>query len=98
VIEFTSPAGAKEATAFFVKAAIHALRGTKLSRFTVTGVPGSKGVIAREGGTTIAYWREGRCALSDFGFDSVQIKAAPLTQPVIAGIQRLYKRTHGACP
>jgi prepilin-type processing-associated H-X9-DG protein len=98
VMEFSSDAGAQAAAAYMLKGAIQNQKGAKIAHFKVKGVPGARGITAHSGNasTANAYWADGHCTFGSG--DYVPEHAGPLSKPVIAGIQSLYRRVKGACP
>lgn len=98
-IEFTSPTGAQAGAGDFLATAVTQQKGAKVSRFRIKAVPSARGVLARyPGGTSTAnvYWTEGQCAFGSGDF--IPKQAGPVTAPVVAGVERLYRRTGGTCP
>jgi hypothetical protein len=98
-IEFTSPTGAEAGAGDLFTTAVTQQHGAQVSRFRIRAVPSARGLLARyPGGTSTAnvYWTEGQCAFGSG--DLVAKHAGPVTPPVVAGVERLYRRTGGTCP
>jgi hypothetical protein len=98
VMQFTSPAGAQAGAALFLHIAKTAQAGSKW--FTVTGVPGARGitVTGSEGGSANAYWSVGDCAFGSGIYDATALSAKAVASPVQTGIRSQAKRVGTTCP
>ncbi len=98
VIQFTNPAGAQAGAALFLQVAKSGQTGAKL--FSVTGVPGAKGVTVTggAGGSANAYWSAGDCAFGSGAYEALVTSAKAAASPVQAGIRAQAKRVGTTCP
>jgi hypothetical protein len=98
VMQFASPAGAQAGAALFLHIAKSAQAGTK--SFTVSGVPGAKGVTVTgaEGGSANAYWSVGDCAFGSGIYDATAVTAKSVAALVQTGIRSQAKRVGTTCP
>jgi hypothetical protein len=98
VIQFTNPAGAQAGAALFLQVAKSGQTGAKL--FSVTGVPGAKGVTVTggAGGSANAYWSAGDCAFGSGAYEALVTSAKAAASPVQAGIRAQAERVGTTCP
>lgn len=102
VIELGDPGRARGVAAVLSALTRSNERGAHLAPFTVTGVPGARGTVAR--GTTVAfanaYWTAGACVLTSSILlpDGGRQSPGALSAPIVAGIRSQAHRIRKACP
>jgi len=102
VVQFSTLAGAQEATASFLALARSSQGTATVTNFTVPGIPSLRGITARAGAvaTANAYWYTGKCMLGSGVYlpHGGKESTAQIDRPVVSGIQSQERRIKGACP